>query len=232
MKMSCMFVTALVLPRHGAPHRSLDAYFAHFQSLVDAGVPLCVFLDERIPDTLPRAEHVRICRTTMEGRWMDPSCSLPSQRNPSKDTLDYMSIQLSKFWFVHQATELYPDVPAFAWIDFGAFHMFRDVPRCQSALRKIATRSFPSTIVIPGCWARGNYPIWDSICWRFCGTFFVGQRNVLRAAYDRQCELVRQHLPALTWEVNYWTLMEEFFTWIPGDHCDLLIDIPEEVYDA
>ena len=224
-----MFVTALVLPRHAPPHRSLDAYFAHFQLLVDAGVPLCVFLDERIPDTLPRANHVYVHRTSMDGRWMDPSCTLPPNRNLTKDTVDYMSIQLSKLWFVHQATELYPDVSTFAWIDFGAFHMFHDVPKCQRALQSIAARAFPSTIVIPGCWPRGEYPIWDSICWRFCGTFFIGERNVLRAAYTRQCELVNDHLPNLTWEVNYWTLMEEFFTWVPGDHNDLLVNLPENL---
>lgn len=40
-------------------------------------------------------------------------------------------------------------------------------------------------------------------------------------------ELVYAHLPALTWEVNYWAMMEEHFERYPADHDDtMLMNVP------
>lgn len=227
--MTVTFVTALVLPREPSPpHRSIDTYRHHFQSLVDSGIDLCVFLDERISSDLPTAPTVRIERISMDPYWVSAT-ELPSTRNPTKDTVSYMSIQLAKLAFVTRATELYSS-SHFAWIDFGVFHMFRDTHACQARLRSLASSSVrDDRLIAPGCWPPGSYDIWDRICWRFCGSFVLGHRSRFLPAYTRQCELVRAGLPRLTWEVNYWSQMDDHFAWYPGDHTDLLLSVPESV---
>ena len=40
-------------------------------------------------------------------------------------------------------------------------------------------------------------------------------------------ELVNEFLPRLTWEVNYWAMMEDHFQWYAADHDDsLILNIP------
>jgi hypothetical protein len=225
MKMPLTYVTALILPRNGNPYRSIEKYVHYYRYLVESGIQVCLFLDERINLSFEGDLNVHVHYISMKDYWITTDF-LPSNRNMSKDTDSYMSIQLMKLWCVQKATELY-DTPYFAWIDFGAFHMFKDILGNQEKLRKLSERpSFPNTILAPGCWHRQSYPIWDSICWRFCGTFFIGPRHLFRPAYELQCSLVHKNLPKLTWEVNYWTMMEEYFTWYFADHNDLLLDVP------
>lgn len=51
----------------------------------------------------------------------------------------------------------------------------------------------------------------------------LGPRDQVAAAYMRQMELVRANLPRLTWEVNYWTMMEDHFTWYSANHDDSML---------
>lgn len=224
--MNVRFVTAIVLPKSGEPYRPLSVYVEHFTHLVDAGVPLSVFVDERIQEPLPTAPHVDIHPTSMDSWWKDGE--LPTFRNLEKDTSSYMSIQYQKLRWVSEATALYP-AQYFAWIDFGVFHMFDDPQVAKEKLRALASRdTFPttSTILTPGCWPVTNYPVWDAICWRFCGTFFIGHRDVFPKAWDRQNAIIDANAPRLTWEVNIWTLMEDIMTWYLASHNDLLLSVP------
>jgi hypothetical protein len=118
------------------------------------------------------------------------------------------------------------ETPYLSWIDFGISHVIRYPDTTFQKLVDLASFSNPDlkTILIPGCWGPNpGYDIWNSVYWRFCGGFFLGPREVFPRAYARQTELVEQNLPKLTWEVNYWTLMEEFFTFYPADHNDTMI---------
>lgn len=223
--MNVTFVTALVLPKEGPPHRPVSEYLRWLQPLAASGISLIVFVDERLDIDLP--PNVRRVSTSMTGHWIDTD-RLPETRNPQKDTASYMSIQLRKLGWVVEASSLV-STPLLAWIDIGVFHMVRHPESFQAKLRSLSLRTAtPSAkILAPGCWSPGRYPIWSSICWRFCGTFLLGPRETFRRAAERQTELVRAHLPRLTWEVNYWTLMEDLFAWYASDHTDLLIDVPE-----
>jgi hypothetical protein len=222
--MNVTFVTALVLPKDGVPHRPVSEYLRWFQPLAESGIPLIVFVDERLEIELPPS--VRRVPTSMTGKWIETD-QLPETRNPQKDTASYMSIQLRKLDWVVEASAL-ASTPGLAWIDLGVFHMVRNPSSFQARLRALAMRTFNPTdrILAPGCWTPGSYPIWSAICWRFCGSFLLGPRETFRRAAERQAELVRAHLPRLTWEVNYWTLMEDLFAWYASDHTDLLLDVP------
>ena len=92
-------------------------------------------------------------------------------------------------------------------------------------LQYIAAAEFPTNkILAPGCWGFPSeygmvkYDIWDYICWRFCGGFLVGAVGLFEAAAARQESLVMGNLPGLTWEVNYWAMMEEYFINYRADH--------------
>jgi hypothetical protein len=110
MKMNVQFVTAIVLPQYGEPHRTLSVYLTHYQSLVDAGVPLCVFVDERIEDIVTNclscSDSSNFHELLLEKR---PPSYNPK---PGKDTASCMSIQLQKLRWVAEATA-YSSAPYF-----------------------------------------------------------------------------------------------------------------------
>lgn len=221
-----LFVTAFYPARTDV---DLSSYWADFARLAASGVPILLFLDPAYPvGELP--DTVRVCRRPLQRlipEGVEPR--LPVQRNPSKDTVQFLTLMLHKLSFLSQALSE-TDASHLAWIDFRLFHVVRDVPRVQEKLRALAARP-PQTqkILAPGCWAQEtSVDILNQICWRFCGGFLVGPRDCFPPADVRQRELVAQCLPHLTWEVNYWARMEEMFEWYAADHNDsLLLNVPE-----
>lgn len=213
-----MFVTAFLAPK--TTYRSVERYFAEFQRLTETGVPILLFLDTVFLDrSFP--SNVRVIPTSLDMSWVPDRLCLPAHRNTEKDTVEYFCIQLSKLAYLVKARE-YTDDEFLAWIDFGVFHMIRDAETCERLLRQIATSEFPKdTILAPGCWPSGEYD-WNSVCWRFCGTFLLGHRDLFPSALERQTYLVNHQLPRLTWEVNYWAQMEEHFHVYMANHDDTL----------
>ncbi len=221
--MKLTYVTALVLPRNKHCHRNVREYVRWFQYLVDTGVPILLYLDPELTDVVAAFPNITVVSAAVT--WHD-NVVLPEWRNVKKDTADYMAIQLSKLRFMADAADRCK-TDYLAWIDFGVFHMFKDIAAAQAKLRAFTEREWPvGRILAPGCWAQGNYDVWDRICWRFCGGFLLGHRGLFPLAYVRQAQLVKKGLPRLTWEVNYWTQMEEYFRVYPGDHNDLLLALP------
>jgi hypothetical protein len=213
-----MFVTAFIRPK--TSYRTIDRYLAEFQTLAATGVPILLFLDEECLG-IEVPPNVRIVPTSLDTSWVPPDIRLPSSRNLGKDTTDYFCIQLSKLAYLTKARE-YTEDPFLAWIDFGVFHMIRDADVCGQLLREIAGSEWPrDTILAPGCWPAGRYD-WNAVCWRFCGSFLIGHRDLFPAALERQTHLVQSQLPCLTWEVNYWAQMEEFFHVYAANHNDTL----------
>lgn len=214
-----MFVTAFVVPK--TAYRSIDRYFAEFRHLTATGIPILLFLDRDLAGfSFP--PNVRVVPTTLDTSWVPPTVQLPAHRNPGKDTLEYFCIQLSKLAYLTKAREYTTDA-YLAWIDFGIFHMFRDPETCGRLLRQIAVSEGPrDKILAPGCWPEGHSD-WNTVCWRFCGSFLFGHRDLFPAALERQTQLVRSQLPRLTWEVNYWAQMEDHFQVYLANHDDSLL---------
>jgi hypothetical protein len=211
-----MLVTAFLQPR--TPYRSVSIYLAEFTKLANTGVPILLFTDMelKVPD------NVRIIRTHLDTSWVPANVQLPAHRNPDKDTLEYFCIQLQKLWCLQEATKYTRD-EFLIWVDFGAFHMFREKDACSKWLIELSQSTYPrDRILAPGCWMAGDYGL-DKVCWRFCGTLLIGHRDLFAPAYTRQMELVHMNLPKLSWEVNYWSLMDDLFHMIPADHNDLLL---------
>lgn len=231
--MTVTFVTALYLPA-GPMFKSVDTYFANFERLASTGVPLIVYLDVRLiekgEDLCRRFSNILRCEyVTLDTSWVPNGVYLPSARRLEKDTIEYFCIQLSKLQLL-QDSVVYAKTTHLAWIDFGIYHIFKNPAAMDTCLREISTAEFPTNkILAPGCWplpseiGRTGYDVWNAICWRFCGGFLVGATELFSAAAERQQALVMGNMPGLTWEVNYWAMMEEYFTNYRADHDDSIV---------
>lgn len=214
--MKLTYVTAFHPVRSG-----IESYLNKFDVIASSGIPILLFLDRRC--TLAKEyPNVRIIPTEMDMDWIPQEVELPNQRNQEKDTREYMILMLHKLKYMSEALE-HCDTPYLAWIDFGISYIFKHPSLVCDKLRSLQEFSQPLTkILSPGCW--GPVPfIRDIICWRYCGGFLLGPRDMFPRAYDRQTELVKQHLPAFAWEVNYWACMDDYFEWYFADHNDSMI---------
>ena len=224
-----LFVTALYLPETDEPHRSLEAYLDHGRFLVAAGVPLRVHTSPDLAETLQKSwkglptDHIELRTDVLAEPYWQLSVRLPKQRNESKDTAFFLSVQLSKLKLCALAAESSEFV---AWVDYGVFHVLKDVAATQKNLRSVAHRlpeSGRTRLLSPTAWAEGEYELWHVPCWRHLGGFLMGPGAAFVKAYDKQLKLVAAGLPILTWEINYWAMMDGEFDGYPADHDDSLI---------
>jgi hypothetical protein len=215
-----IFVTALILPP-GPMFRTVDHYFEKFKKLAETGVQIFAYIDSRLS---MQTSYVNVTVIPTTPTFSDLVFKLPSTRNPTKDTAEYMQIQLMKLKYLSETLARTED-EFLAWIDFGIFAIFKDPDRCSERIRTLSTSTFRrDKILIPGCLNPGRYDLWHSICWRYCGGFMIGHRSLFERAYQRQTELYMANLPRITWEVNYWVLMSDCFDWYKADHDDSILD--------
>lgn len=210
------FVTAFFTP--STDYRTSETYFSMFDRLASTNLPIILFLDEKLIDHVERYResypNVQIYPATLDKSWLPVTeFVLPEKRNQGKDTIDYFFIQLSKLRHLSVASKM-ATTSHLAWIDFGIFHMLKDVPRAQQLLQEISTMELPPNHVFsPSCWVYEkplSKLVRDNAIWNHCGSFMVGDRTLFPDFYKRQNDLVLQHLPTLTWEVNYWAVMDGF----------------------
>lgn len=225
------YVTGLFL-RHNPAFRSLQTYMQHFHHLASAKIRLGIYLDPSLKDVGRQLclRYPNVCilgYVDVEDDFLagaDPL--LPRERLETKDTKEYFCIQLMKLKLMAMAARD-PQIAhqALAWVDFGIFHMFADTQRCQRALEELRLCNV-SRILNPGPWRRhrSDEELFDRIQWKYCGSFLLGSRDLFEAAEQQQTRLVQQHLPRLTWEVNYWALMT-CFQWYQADHNDSLLAV-------
>jgi len=169
--------------------------------------------------------------------------SLPNNKNDAKDTVKYMIMQHSKIEFLNDAIKENPwKSTHFAWIDFSIFYIFNNVEPVSKYLYTLSRRQYLSQIlVIPGCWNSINNKqtdtILNSICWRFCGGFFLGDSDSIMNFF----KLYKNHFKnfiteqkKLVWEVNFWAWLEANTDWKPywysADHNDSIFKIPTKYY--
>jgi hypothetical protein len=90
-------------------------------------------------------------------------------------------------------------------------------------------------ILIPGCWTKDSYLnyLYDNIHWRFCGGFFIGDKNTLLKFYNFYLTYFPEFIfkyNKLVWEVNFWTWLESEkhfkFDWFKADHDDSMCILP------
>ena len=234
--MSIYYITGLFLPQDEITFRPITKYIEFFHELAESNIPIGIYLDNRLKDQaetiIGKFKNIQILDyISVDKSFIPPYIVLPTNRNQIKDTIDYMSIQLMKFNLCARASlDDRIDLPNIAWIDFGIFHMIRNKEKVKDFLTSYKVPEGCNKILNPGCWNKGNYDIWNSIAWRFCGSLLIGPRKCWSDAYKIQQEKVIEFLPRLTWEINYWTLMEDVFEWYKADHNDsIILNLPRSV---
>ena len=243
-------------------HKNKEWRISHFRHLAKTGIRIVVYacsemeqtvklLAEEYPENVrfislkTRYEETNLYKLCMkkkeDGR---PAMNLPCHRNTKKDTHEYITLMNGKMDFLRDAIEQNVfQTPFFAWMDFSMAYLFKDkenTPKKMWDLSKDIDLNY-NGMMIPGCWEKipTNYYIMvkDNICWRFCGTFFMGDAGSIMELYKYYVE----HLPRfiketniLTWEINMWAWLEANTEWKPhwysSDHNDRLIDVPAFVF--
>jgi len=217
----------------------------HFEKIASLGLNICVYGDSTTTPWLEKlvVKYPNIClldilydNTPIVQICKAIDWDLPSNRNHEKDTREYLTLMNAKIEFVHDAILKNPfQTNHFAWIDFSMAYLFHNPENSFQKLQQLSQQNLPEKyLAIPGCWSFPPKDIKNLIHWRFCGTFFIGDKYKIKEFY----KLYQTHFPeflykinGLTWEVNFWAWLEiqEKLEWKPqwyeSDHNDKLLDI-------
>lgn len=220
-----------------------------FKEIADSGIPICIYVSNDFVDTIQSLgyQNVKIMSgMEIQDLWVYGETkkfdySLPVLRNEQKDIEEYIFMMYSKLDFLKDTMERNPwNTDSFAWIDFNVSHIFQDKSKCTEYLKIISRQQIKeNTLVIPGCWEKEReVNLYETICWRFCGGFFVGDKNGINQFYEKY----RAHYPEfiqthhkLVWEVNFWAWLEKnkhlSVQWYYADHTDEIVsNIPSSSF--
>jgi Bacterial protein of unknown function (HtrL_YibB) len=235
-------------------HKTVDWRIQQFRYVADKGLHIMLYGDETTTPYLEEcvADYPNVKLVTMDIPYtetpiykacLDPILTLPERRNVKKDTVEYMALMNAKIEFMYDAMQKDPwGSKIFAWMDFSMAYIFANKQFTLHQLRQMTAAPFKTPfLTIPGCWPRipPNHvqTIANSIHWRFCGTFFMGDKQsmmefhrIYREAYPQFIAMYRK----LIWEVNIWAWLEANanvqIQWYESDHNDRMIHIPDYIY--
>jgi hypothetical protein len=226
-----------------------------FLKLADTGINICIFTSPEFQKIFEEIENkyknIKLINVYLKTElkfsnkyfYETELCLLPERRSHNKDIKYYMYLMNSKIDFVREVIEINPfSSKYFCWIDFSLPYVFTNIDKTIKNIKLISQRNYiNSFLAMPGCWplkVNDINHIKNFICWRFCGGFFIGDKNSLIDFYNLSFNNFGDFLTqtkTLLWEVNYWAWLESFkgFTpiWYSGDHNDSIIDIPQHVYN-
>ncbi|MCC6790883.1 MAG: hypothetical protein IT336_04310 [Thermomicrobiales bacterium] len=228
-----VITTMLIRQADGRMTRDEDLYLGMFDRLVETGMPIVLYLDRSLIGRVS-APNVTVVPISIEELdiWRDTrgmELRMPAQRNPFKDTADYLIIVNAKTELVLRTIEMGLPYRQHAYLDFGVFHVISQLDRAQERIRRL--NRFPvDEVVIPGCLPPGP-GVLDQVNWRFSGGFFYGSSAAMMSFAIAHRAAVRELLPAISWEVNTWAWMEACGRWTGrwyyGNHDDTILDYPE-----
>jgi hypothetical protein len=226
--MSVTFVTAFIdLQDESNTYRSPERRIEFFQKLNATGIRLHVFISpehrHKIDVTNGLVETIYL--EDLDTYHLSP-VGLPDIRNETKDTENFLILINSKIELVNRAINSGKHSSShYAWIDFNIFHVLTE--QSVDQFNMLSTAAYPpKCMYVPGCW--NKQVLWDSINWRFCGGFFLGDIESLCSFYELQCKEY-PNMPKLTWEVNTWAYLESRgwqCDWYLADHNDSILNIP------
>ena len=247
------FVTAFVDLGSDYNVKSVDDRMRHFKKLATSGILLLVFVSPTYESLLDAAAEqypniekvVTVDWTTFETYKIIHSFSdlkLPGVRGQSKDTHQYMALQLSKPEFLDMALN-HTQSSHLAWIDFNVAHVFKTDSALQR-LQAICQRPLKTPLLaFAGIWpkiASSDFKgLLERAHWRFAGGFFIADRESLATFNALSRDALRIFLSQtgfLVWEVNFWAWLESTFPFsfrplvYNADHDERLVLVPEDIY--
>lgn len=238
---------------------SIDWRIDKFMEIANIGINLHVYVDsiilEKICEKICNHPNVKITKiSSIHDLFSFRVCSnidelkIPETDNITKDTKEFMMIMNSKIEFVNNAIqENVFKTDFFAWIDFSISKNF-STKDYFSVLNEINNIKYCGKfLVISGCKSalsnKSNFNDINeaipnelkSIFWRFCGGFFLGDKDSLLDFYEKYTEFFPKFVSkykTIVWEVNFWAWLECNSNWSPtwykGDHNDTIIEIPSK----
>jgi hypothetical protein len=250
------FVSSLL---HFHIYDNIPSIITHFVSLAKTNIHLCIFVskefNEIIEPLLEPFPNIKILEIIeYEETWFYNECSqhspleLPHNRNPEKDTLEYLSHGHIKHELLEKVINANPfQSHYFSWIDLNIFNLFKNPLEPTMFLQWIndpATYLAPSFICFPGCWSKLEKDkiedIMNTVHWRFCGCFFIGDAESIRqflALYRKTIQEFFATYKRLVWDFNFWAFMEATATepewkpiWYKADHNETILYISGDTY--
>ena len=210
--------------------------------LVQLRIPLIIYISQDQIDTvsaIPGHPHVMlqiVDPETLEIHQIIDRCkhflSLPENRHPVKDSWQHMWKMHCKVELLNHASNINPwSSTHFAWLDYNITYLFRQ-HGTSDFLRFLNTCVLRSPLLlVPGCKEKGfDENNLDSILWRFCGTFAMGDKTSIQkwfSAYTKYLEGFLINHRKLVWEVVFWAWLENagHFSpdWYYSGHDDRLL---------
>jgi hypothetical protein len=130
----------------------------------------------------------------------------------------------------------------FAWIDFGAFHMFQGkIDVFQTELYRMRSRinsaikgnNKENRMTFARCWDPNHLyygNIYKDVNWLFAGSVFGGGNVAVKLFAHKmreKCLQILREKNTLMWEINIWELIyresPELFSLYPSDHSEILL---------
>lgn len=249
--MTITFVTAFLNLQEDRPNeKSIETCIKHFVSVASSGISIVAFLSkEYIPHVeahnLENVKCIPIELDQLETYKETKECGtldIPPFRSPVKDTQNFMILMNAKIEFMYKAIQydLF-HTERFAWIDFSIAYVLKNIHTSTTFLRRISNSPINTGLYFPGCWEKhaGYSQVYTSIHWRFCGGFFLGDKESLLQMYTlyrRTYKTILQAKSINLWEVNIWTILENEYDWSPtwykADHNDTIFYIPEQYFSS
>ena len=258
------FTTAFIdLNEDRSKDKTPEVRIAHFRELVKSGISICLYvsstyeiigkkLEKEYENiklmpiiNLEELETYKVIKTYELGGGEGLGLELPTNRNSTKDTLNYMILQNAKSEFVYKTIISNPfNTEHFAWIDFSICHILTDTEIILKQLYNYGTSqiNLSNKILFPTCFSLEKSKTYFNILtthivWRFCGGFFIGDKCASITMYF----LMLNELPniikhtgknIIAWEVNSWSWLELKCGWqiesYQADHNNSILDIPRK----
>lgn len=245
------FVSAFLdLNEDRSKDKSVEKCFNLFKRLVESDINICVYVSksyyELVKDICRDRQNVHIMEAiqltdlwTYQTTKSVADITLPDEKLSHHDTYNFLVLMNAKIEFVTKAMEINPfRTNHFAWIDFSIGHVIHN----DASLKRLYTFSRSalkeSMLVFPACWSRiyadrQADSLHSKVCWRFCGGFFIGDKQSLlqfNDAYRQNYKRFLEERKRLVWEVNFWFWLEKNGYIIPetyvANHNDSIIQIP------
>jgi len=218
------YVTALIDLYETRPDdKTIEKYVEHFNKLQETGIYFHLFLSPTYKDKIVLKNGLIEYISLEElDTYKNAPQGIPENRNMIKDTRNFMIVINAKTEFVYRAIMSGKhDTDHYAWIDFGISHVFK---REDTFLYLKNLKIENKCLYIPGCHVKGKTGF-DHINWRFCGGFFIGDKESL-LNFHQLHQFIFPTIPKLSWEVNVWAYMENFnwdSGWYLADHNDSIV---------
>lgn len=252
LHLNTIFTTAIIDLNEDRPiDKTPIIYLNNFEKLCESRIPLVVYSSRKYKSELDslgtRFSNILLIvyidlieLETYKKITVVSDISLPEKRCHLKDTLKYMILMQSKIEFINMTIKsgldsIIPKANYYSWIDFGIFHVIKDIPRAHNKLHILSYLKWKKSCnAFAGIYdkPRDIKVLDNQIHWRFCGGFFIIEPDIFYEFQKQYNIILDDYLSRkiIPWEVNIWASMELLnkfkFGWYKADHNDTIFDIP------